>query len=247
MKENSRESAKARIELAQSAYGRLRLNLTTRFRTLLWRTIVRSRTVTKRTFDLILGFILLILASPLFVFLALIIKLDGGPVFFRQIRVGQLGREFRMYKFRSMRVDAEQQLEKLLAQNEKGEGVTFKMANDPRVTRVGRFIRRCSIDELPQLVNVLKGEMSLVGPRPPVPREVALYTQKDRWRLAIKPGITCLWQVGERQGRFWEIGNRNEIDFGEQVGLDVRYIQNHSLWRDIWILIKTLPALLFGR
>ncbi len=236
-----------RFEAAQSAFGRLKLTLKVKLRWYSWRFMVRSRTAIKRAFDLVAASILLILTSPIFLILALFIRRDGGPIFFKQIRIGLLGTEFRMYKFRSMRIDAEAQLDALLAQNEKGEGITFKMENDPRVTAVGKFIRRCSLDELPQLINVIKGEMSLVGPRPPVPREVALYTQSDRWRLYIKPGITCLWQVGERDGNFLEIGNRNEIDFAEQVGLDVRYIENRSIWRDFWILIKTIPALLFGK
>jgi lipopolysaccharide/colanic/teichoic acid biosynthesis glycosyltransferase len=121
------------------------------------------------------------------------------------------------------------------------------MKDDPRITKVGRFIRKSSLDELPQFWNVLKGEMSLVGPRPPVPREVALYSQADRRRFLVKPGITCLWQVGEREGRLFEIGDRNQIDFPEQVALDVRYIESHSVWRDLWILAKTVPAILFGK
>lgn len=236
-----------RLEAAQSAWGRFRLSLRVRIKWLSWRLLVRGRSAAKRLFDLIAASVLLVLTSPFFLFLALFIRQDGGPVLFKQIRIGLLGNEFKMLKFRSMRVDAEEQLESLLAQNEKGEGITFKLEKDPRVTTVGRVIRRCSLDELPQLINVIKGEMSLVGPRPPTPREVARYTQMDRWRFYVKPGITCLWQVGEREGRFWEIGNRNEIDFAEQVGLDVRYIENRSLWKDAWILIKTIPALLFGK
>jgi len=236
-----------KFEAAQSAFGRLRLTLKVKIRWQCWRIVVRSRSAFKRAFDIVAAIFLLILTAPIFLILALFIRRDSGPIFFKQIRIGLLGREFKMYKFRSMRIDAESQLEALLAQNEKGEGITFKMENDPRVTTVGRIIRRCSLDELPQLINVIQGEMSLVGPRPPIPREVALYTQPDRWRLYIKPGITCLWQVGEREGKFLEIGNRNEIDFAEQVGLDVRYIENRSIWKDFWILVKTIPALLFGK
>ncbi|HEY6228738.1 MAG TPA: sugar transferase, partial [Verrucomicrobiae bacterium] len=145
--------------------------------------------------------------------------------------------EFRMYKFRSMRVDAEQRLQELLKQNGHATGVTFKMKNDPRITRVGRILRKYSLDELPQFVNVLKGEMSMVGPRPPVPREVALYTLKDRQRLAVTPGLTC----------FWQIGGRANIDFPEQVQLDVQYIESQSFWLDLWICIKTIPAVVLGR
>lgn len=242
-----KEASNRRFEAAQTAYGRFKLTLRVKSRWYFWRAVVRSRSAIKRAFDLVAASILLCLTSPIFLGLALFIRKDGGPVFFKQVRIGLLGQEFKMYKFRSMRVDAEKHLEALLKQNEKAGGVTFKMENDPRVTPVGKFIRRCSLDELPQLINVIKGEMSLVGPRPPVPREVALYSQEDRWRLYIKPGITCLWQVGERQGKVWEIGDRNEIDFPEQVGLDVRYIENRSLRKDFWILVKTIPALLFGK
>ena len=180
-------------------------------------------------------------------FEVILVKLDGGPIFFKQTRVGLMGREFKMLKYRSMVVDAEARLKDLLAKNEKAAGVTFKMKDDPRITRIGRFIRKSSLDELPQFLNVLKGEMSLVGPRPPIPREVALYSQADRRRLLTKPGITCLWQVGERQGRVFEIGDRNSIDFPEQVDLDVRYIESQSIWKDLWILAKTVPAILFGK
>ena len=152
-----------------------------------------------------------------------------------------------MLKFRSMCVNAEARLAALLAQNEKAQGITFKMKNDPRVTAVGRFIRKASIDELPQLFNVLMGDMSIVGPRPPLPREVALYSVEDRRRLLAMPGITCLWQVGERNGGTFEIGDRNSIDFDEQVQLDVRYIESQSALRDLWIMLKTLPAMLLGK
>jgi lipopolysaccharide/colanic/teichoic acid biosynthesis glycosyltransferase len=167
----------------------------------------------------------------------LLIKLeDRGPILFRQVRVGRHGREFRMLKFRSMRVDAEARLQELLAQNHHRDGVTFKIKDDPRITRVGKWIRKFSFDELPQFYNVLIGDMSLVGPRPPVPREVALYSLADRRRLAVKPGITCIWQIS----------GRAEIDFSGQVQLDVRYIESRSLWQDIKILCKTVPAVLSG-
>lgn len=152
-----------------------------------------------------------------------------------------------MLKFRSMCVDAEAKLAELLAKNEKAQGITFKMKDDPRVTPIGRFIRKTSLDELPQFINVLRGDMSIVGPRPPLPREVALYSSSDRRRLHARPGITCLWQVGERQGGVWEIGDRNAIDFEEQVSLDVRYIESQSVLRDIWILLKTVPAIVLGK
>jgi len=188
-----------------------------------------------------------VLLSPFFLLLALLVKLDGGPVFFRQTRVGLNGRTFRMLKFRSMCVDAEARLQGLLGQNEKASGITFKMKDDPRITRIGKLLRKSSLDELPQLWNVLRGDMSLVGPRPPVLREVALYSQADRRRLLVKPGITGLWQVGERDGGLFEIGDRNSIDFPEQVSLDVRYIESQSIGKDLWLLAKTVPAILFGK
>jgi len=138
-------------------------------------------------------------------------------------------------------------LKDLLAKNEKASGVTFKMKDDPRITKIGKILRKSSLDELPQFWNVLAGDMSLVGPRPPVPREVALYSQADRRRFLVKPGITCLWQVGEREGGLLEIGDRNRIDFPEQVSLDVRYIESQNFWKDVAILVKTVPAILFGK
>jgi len=162
---------------------------------------------------------------------------DGGPIFFVQTRVGQHGRHFKMYKFRSMCMDAEQRLRDLLAKNQHKEGVTFKIKDDPRVTRAGRWLRKFSLDELPQFYNVLAGDMSLVGPRPPVPREVAKYTPADRRRLAIKPGITCIWQIS----------GRSEIDFSGQVQLDVSYIETQTFWGDVTILARTVPAVVSGK
>jgi len=162
---------------------------------------------------------------------------DGGGAFFSQTRVGQFGREFKMYKFRSMCLDAEQRLKDLLAKNHHREGVTFKLKDDPRITRVGKWLRKFSLDELPQFYNVLKGDMSLVGPRPPVPREVVKYAPADRRRLAVKPGITCIWQIS----------GRAEIDFSGQVQLDVTYIESQSFLTDLTILARTVPAVLSGR
>ncbi|ALS29718.1 multidrug MFS transporter [Paenibacillus sp. 32O-W] len=190
----------------------------------------------KRSIDIVGACSGIILLSPLFVVIALWIKLEDpkGSILFRQVRVGKHGKPFRMYKFRSMVADAEEQLQQLLEQNEIS-GAMFKMRNDPRITRVGRFIRRTSIDELPQLVNVLKGDMSLVGPRPPLPREVAEYSYRDRLRLAVTPGCTGLWQVG----------GRNRLSFAEMVELDLKYIESRSLWLDFKILLKTVKVL-FG-
>ena len=162
---------------------------------------------------------------------------DGGPIFFIQTRVGQHGRHFKMYKFRSMCMDAEQRLRDLLAKNQHREGVTFKIKDDPRVTRTGRWLRKFSLDELPQFYNVLIGDMSLVGPRPPVPREVEKYTAADRRRLGIKPGITCIWQIS----------GRSEIDFSGQVQLDVSYIETQTFWGDVTILARTVPAVISGK
>jgi lipopolysaccharide/colanic/teichoic acid biosynthesis glycosyltransferase len=242
-----RERLMARLLAAQTPWGRARLNAYVRWKRFSWQSVVNSALVFKRVTDLAVSVLALVLLSPVFCVIAALVKLDGGPVFFRQTRIGLMGREFKMLKFRSMCVDAEAKLKDLLAHNEKAAGVTFKMKNDPRITRVGRLLRKSSLDELPQFWNVLRGEMSLVGPRPPLPREVALYTQADRRRLLVKPGITCLWQVGERHGGLLEIGDRNAIDFPEQVSLDIRYIESQSFWGDVLILAKTVPAILFGK
>jgi lipopolysaccharide/colanic/teichoic acid biosynthesis glycosyltransferase len=193
---------------------------------------------TKRMLDIIVSLFLLLLACPLLALIALLIKLeDGGAIFFAQTRVGQDGREFKMFKVRSMCLGAEQRLEDLLDKNKHRDGVTFKIKDDPRITRVGKWLRKFSFDELPQLYNVLIGDMSLVGPRPPLPREVAKYSPADRRRLAVKPGITCIWQIS----------GRAEIDFSGQVQLDVDYIEKQNLWTDLLILTRTVPAVLSGK
>jgi exopolysaccharide biosynthesis polyprenyl glycosylphosphotransferase len=222
----------------QTPVGRLRWTACSFWKRLSWKAIVASSYFIKRLFDIFASICILVAISPILAVIALLVKLeDGGPIIFAQKRVGKWGKEFKMYKFRSMRVDAEARLKELLAQNGHSTGVTFKMKNDPRITRVGSVLRKYSLDELPQFVNVLKGEMSMVGPRPPVPREVALYTLKDRQRLAVTPGLTC----------FWQIGGRANIDFPEQVQLDVQYIESQSFWLDVWICIKTIPAVLLGK
>lgn len=221
----------------ETPWARRRHQMYLCWKRLMWRWIVGGALVTKRALDIIGSFIALLLLSPVFALIALLIKVeDRGPIFFAQVRVGRHGRHFRMFKFRSMRIDAEERLKELLARNKHETGVTFKIKNDPRITRVGRVLRKFSFDEFPQFYNVLIGDMSLVGPRPPVPREVALYSLADRRRLAITPGITCIWQIS----------GRAEIDFPGQVELDVRYIESRSLWQDIKILCKTLPAVLTG-
>ncbi len=236
-----------RLLAAQKPWGRARLNAHVGLRRLGWLAVIQTTRFLKRAIDLVVSLAALVVLAPVFLLLALLVRLDGGPVFFRQTRVGLNGRAFEMLKFRSMCVEAEAKLKDLLAQNEKASGVTFKMKDDPRITRVGKLIRKSSLDELPQFWNVLRGDMSLVGPRPPLPREVALYSLADRRRLLVKPGITCLWQVGERRGGWFEIGDRNAIDFPEQVTLDVRYIESQSVGKDLWLLAKTVPAILFGK
>lgn len=191
--------------------------------------------VIKRVIDVVCSFVGVLVLSPLFVVIAIIIKFTSkGPVFFSQKRVGRDGKEFKMYKFRSMVVNAEELKEKLAAQNEMS-GPMFKMKDDPRVTKVGKFIRKTSIDELPQLFNVLKGDMSLVGPRPSLPKEVAQFEDWMYRRLEVKPGLTCYWQVS----------GRNNIDFEDWMKLDIKYVDERNLWIDIKLIFKTV-GVLFG-
>jgi lipopolysaccharide/colanic/teichoic acid biosynthesis glycosyltransferase len=220
----------------QSGLGLWRLKTRLAGRRLAWRWFVESSDAMKRSVDVLGSLVALLALSPLLVPLAALIRLDGGPALFAQTRVGRFGRQFKMFKFRSMRPDAEQRLAALLVANQHAGGVTFKIKNDPRITRLGQWLRRYSLDELPQFYNVLIGDMSLVGPRPPVPREVALYSLADRRRLFVKPGITCTWQVG----------GRAEIDFPGQLRLDVNYIESQSLRQDIRILARTPRAVVFG-
>jgi exopolysaccharide biosynthesis polyprenyl glycosylphosphotransferase len=193
----------------------------------------------KRLLDIVLASAAIMVLSPIFIVAAWLIRLnDGGPVFFRQKRHGKNGEPFFMYKFRSMKVGSDAQKAALQAENQHGkDGVTFKMKADPRITRVGRWLRRTSVDELPQLWNVVLGDMSLVGPRPPVPSEYAKYTDYQKGRLAVTPGITCLWQIN----------GRAEIPFEGQVELDIEYIARRSLLLDLKILVLTVPAVLSGR
>jgi lipopolysaccharide/colanic/teichoic acid biosynthesis glycosyltransferase len=207
-------------------------------RMLLWHLTIRSSLFFKRCMDILLSCICILAAMPVFLLTALLVKLSSpGPIIFSQVRVGKYGRHFKFYKFRSMYLDAEARKAELLKHNESADGVIFKMKHDPRITPVGRFIRKFSIDELPQLFNVLLGDMSLVGPRPPVPQEVAHYTLDERKRLNITPGITCLWQVS----------GRSELPFRQQMALDKEYISSRSAWKDFLILLKTIPAILTGR
>ena len=214
-----------------------RSNQRVRFRLSLW--VIRSKIVRslKRLLDVVCASVGIVVSSPIMLLAAIAIKLESpGPAIFRQIRVGKDGEHFACFKFRSMYIDAEQRLKELTAKNE-ADGPVFKMKADPRVTRVGRIIRKLSIDELPQLFNVLKGEMSLVGPRPALPSEVAKYTYEQIGRLHAIPGITGLQQVS----------GRSDIDFKRWVELDLQYIAEQSLWKDIKILLRTIPAVLFSR
>jgi exopolysaccharide biosynthesis polyprenyl glycosylphosphotransferase len=192
---------------------------------------------TKRAIDILVSCTALLVLSPLLLLIALLVKATSrGPILFKQERVGQYGRTFNMLKFRSMVSNAEALKARLLAQNEQG-GPVFKMKRDPRVTPVGRFIRKYSIDELPQLINVLRGEMSLVGPRPPIPSEVARYEAWQRRRLSVRPGLTCVWQVS----------GRNRISFEDWMYLDMQYIDHWSLARDLELIARTVPVVLTGR
>ncbi len=191
----------------------------------------------KRLFDILISGIALILLSPLLLVLVIMVRSDGGPAIYYQNRVGKNGKTFRIFKFRSMCVNADspEMLAKLQAMNEM-DGPAFKIKEDPRITKVGRFIRRTSMDELPQLVNILLGDMSIVGPRPPLVSEVKQYTEYQKQRLLVKQGLTCYWQCS----------GRNNISFDEWVELDLKYIRERSLWTDLKIILKTVPAVLSG-
>lgn len=203
-----------------------------------WMLVVEGTKLLKRVFDILFSLLLIIVLSPLMLLIALLIKLtDRGPVFYITNRVGKWGTEFRFPKFRSMKVGADKIKQELLQYNEHPAEVTFKMKKDPRITWIGRIIRKTSLDELPQLWCVLKGEMSIVGPRPHLPQEVALYSLEERRRLDITPGLTCIWQVE----------GRSEIPFSQQVALDLQYIESRSLWLDLKLLLKTIPAVILGK
>lgn len=191
----------------------------------------------KRLFDLAVGLLVFVFVIPIVPLIALMIKLDSpGPVFYRQDRIGRGGRPFRFYKFRSMYREADRRRTELESRNEQ-EGPVFKIKADPRITPVGQFLRRSSVDEIPQIINVLRGEMSIVGPRPPLPVEVARYQPWHRRRLDVKPGITCLWQIA----------GRSQIGFDEWMRLDMEYLRTRSLRTDLAIFLKTLPAVMARR
>ena len=185
----------------------------------------------KRLFDIFFATLILLFFLPLMAIISIIVIIDdptAGP-FYKQIRVGRHGKEFYMYKFRTMRANADQMIEELVKQNEM-DGPVFKMKEDPRITRVGKILRKLSLDELMQFFNVLKGDMTLVGPRPPLPREVQYYTDYQRLRLLVTPGLTCTWQIHK---------NRNDVPFEEWVEMDIEYIQTRSYLNDLKIMLKT--------
>ncbi len=191
--------------------------------------------IAKRLLDLFAATLGVVLLSPIMLIVAIMIKLEDprGPVIFSQLRCGESPKTFKIYKFRSMYVDAEERLSELQHLNEQ-TGPVFKIKDDPRITKVGKLIRKTSLDELPQLFNVIKGDMSLVGPRPALPTETEQYTKYQMQRLLVKPGITCIWQVS----------GRNKIGFDEWVELDIKYIKNRSFWLDLKLILLTIPALL---
>lgn len=191
----------------------------------------------KRLMDIVLSLISLICLSPLFLIIAILIKRDSkGTVLYSQTRIGIWGKPFKMYKFRSMCMDADRQLDQLAALNER-DGPVFKISNDPRVTKVGSFIRKTCIDELPQLINILKGDMSIVGPRPPLPNEVDQYTPYQMKRLNVRPGLTCYWQIKKGE----------QTTFEEWVDMDLKYIRERSSWVDIKIIFLTMRVVLCGK
>jgi len=203
-----------------------------------WKFVIGATIALKRLFDIVVSGSALIALSPIFAVTAALIKLeDKGPVFFIQNRIGLRGRSFQIWKFRSMVLDAEKVAKRMIEQQEAKDTVEIKLKGDPRITRIGRFIRKYSVDELPQFWNVFKGDMSIVGPRPVVPAEVADYSVEERKRLLAKPGLTC----------FWQVGGRTDLDFENQVRLDIEYIKSSSIWLDIKLLFLTIPAVLLGK
>jgi len=232
------EKAARMLEIyANQSFKSVRSAQRLRLRLVIWAIRSKIQANVKRIFDLIVASIVLFFALPFMAVVAIIIKLDSsGPVLFHQKRVGKWGEPFSCYKFRSMYVDAEDRKEELMEQNE-ADDIVFKIKNDPRITRVGRVIRKLSIDELPQLFNVIKGEMSLVGPRPPVPQEVSQYEFEHMHRLGATPGITGLQQIS----------GRSSLSFKRWVELDLEYIAEQSLAKDIEILVRTIPAVLLAK
>jgi len=232
-----------RATLAEELYSRyggrvFRHRLTFIRKRYAWFLVVGGTRGFKRLLDILGSLVALVLAFPIMTLVAIAIKLtDGGPIFYVAPRVGKFGREFSFPKFRSMVIGADGLKNDLIENSLHADPRTFKMKRDPRATWIGRIIRKTSIDELPQLWCVLRGDMALVGPRPPLPIEVEKYTLGDRDRLNVKPGLTCLWQVS----------GRGELPFAQQMELDLQYIDSQSLWLDLKILLRTIPAVLAGR
>ena len=209
-----------------------------RLRNLIWNLSILLGHTLKRGLDLLVILLFSPIFIPTFIIICIAIKIDSyGPIIFKQKRVGLGGKEFNFYKFRTMYQGSELELSNIYHLNESKDGVIFKLKKDPRVTRIGRWLRKTSMDELPQVFNVLKGDMSLVGPRPPIRDEVAKYSLDERKRLLIQPGITCLWQIS----------GRSDLPFKQQVQLDKEYIRSRSIFGDIYILFKTIPAVLSGK
>ncbi len=216
----------------------IKTSVSTRLKSFYWSVRFLARPVMKRLLDIVGAMLVVTFSSPLLAVVAVVIKLDSkGPIFFKQQRVGLNGVMFDMWKFRSMVMDADRLKQSLEMKNEMHKGVLFKIKQDPRITRVGFLIRKLSIDELPQLINVIRGDMSLVGPRPPLANEVAQYKHTDRQRLTVVPGLTC----------FWQVSGRSDVPFDQQVALDVKYIESQSIWLDISLILKTIPAVLTAR
>ena len=232
------ETSRSRIDAARDAADAPAVEIPARYAALRERLRAQMGTrVVKRIVDIVAAAFGLLLFLPLLPFLAVVIKLESrGPLLFRQTRIGEDGRPFTCYKIRSMVVDAED-LKQQYAHLNEADGAAFKIRQDPRITRSGRFVRRSSLDEFPQLFNVLRGDMSIVGPRPQIPAEVAQYREEHKARLLVKPGITCLWQVS----------GRNDVDFEEWMRLDREYVESRSLALDFSILLRTLPAVMDRR
>jgi lipopolysaccharide/colanic/teichoic acid biosynthesis glycosyltransferase len=204
-----------------------------------WSAYIHFLGAMKRTLDIAGSLVGIAILGPTIFLAGLLIKMeDGGPIFFRQERVGKDGKTFGLYKLRSMVLHADSKKSEIAKKNQHGkDSITFKMKKDPRVTRIGRWLRRFSLDEVPQFFNILIGDMSLVGPRPPVPQEVARYKAAYLRRLRVKPGLTGIWQVS----------GRADVDFEGQVRYDLEYIRSESIWKDITLLLRTIPAVLTGR
>lgn len=223
---------------AATPSGRASLTLRARSKRFTWNFVIGTTIALKRLFDILGSICALVTLSPILAVTAACIKIeDPGPVFFTQKRVGLKGRSFLIWKFRSMVNDAEKMAQRMIELNQAKDTVEMKLTGDTRITKIGRFIRKYSIDELPQFWNVFLGDMSIVGPRPVVTAEVADYTVQERQRLLAKPGLTC----------FWQVGGRTDLDFENQVRLDVEYIRSNSLWLDIKLLLLTVPAVLLGK